>query len=104
VNALSVNEATGAVIVDSEKCVACGKCIEACPGKVPYIHPRKKHVLICDLCGGEPECAKICEKAHFLALIKSTRTMSLHYDLYSKSPEEITANLVVNLYGEKGGS
>jgi hypothetical protein len=28
--------------------------------------------------------------------------MSLHYDLYSKSPEEITANLVVNLYGEKG--
>jgi len=102
VNALSVNETTGAVIVDNEKCIACGKCIEACPGKVPHLHPNRKHILICDLCGGDPECAKICEKARFLALIKSTRTPSLNYDLYAKNPEEITANLVVNLYGEKG--
>jgi hypothetical protein len=26
----------------------------------------------------------------------------LSYDLYAKNPEETTANLAVNLYGEKG--
>lgn len=100
--ALSVHEETGAVIVDNEKCNACGICIEACPGKVPHLHPSREYIVICDLCGGEPECAKICEKAKYSALMKSTRTSSINYDLYAKNPEEITANLVVNLYGEKG--
>jgi Fe-S-cluster-containing dehydrogenase component len=102
VKSLSVDEKTGAVINDTERCISCSKCIEACPGKVPFLHPATRKATICDLCGGEPECAKICEKARFLALMKSTRTSSTNYDLYSKNPEEITANLVVNLYGEKG--
>ena len=100
--ALSVNEETGAVIVDNEKCTACGVCIKACPGEVPHIHPNKKHIIICDLCDGDPECAKICTHAGFSALLKSNRTTSKTYDLYAKKPEEITANLIINLYGEKG--
>ena len=102
VKALSTNEQTGAVIVDKEKCTACGLCIKACPGTVPHIHPNKKHVVICDLCGGDPECAKVCTRAGYCALAKGTRTSSINYDLYAKNPEEITANLAVNLYGEKG--
>ncbi|MCJ7770585.1 4Fe-4S dicluster domain-containing protein [Candidatus Bathyarchaeota archaeon] len=102
VKALSVNEQTGAVIVDEEKCTTCGACIKACPGTVPHLHPREKHIVICDLCGGEPECAKICQRAGYRALLKGTRTSSINYNLYAKNPEEITANLLVNLYGEKG--
>ena len=102
VKVLSTNESTGAVIVDKEKCTACGICINACPGKVPHLHPNKKYVVICDLCGGDPECAKVCTRAGYYALMKGTRTSSLNYDLYAKNPEEITANLAVNLYGEKG--
>lgn len=68
VGALSVNEATGAVIVDDQKCIGCGKCIEACPGKVPRIPKGKKTVVICDLCNGEPKCVKICNEAGYNAL------------------------------------
>ena len=100
--ALSVHEQTGAVIINEENCTACGLCIEACPGKVPHLHPNRKKIIICDLCGGTPECAKICERAGYRALFNGTRTPSLNSDLYAKPPEEITANLVVNLYGEMG--
>jgi Fe-S-cluster-containing dehydrogenase component len=107
--ALSTSEKTGAVIVDKEKCTACGICIKACPGNVPHMHPNKKYIVICDLCDGDPECAKVCTRAGYNALTKSTRTsapssmgVSLSYDLYAKNPEETTANLAVNLYGEKG--
>lgn len=104
VDALSVSAETGAVIVDDATCTACGLCITACPGEIPHLHPNGTHIVICDLCGGDPECAKICEQAGYLALFKGSRTQrgAKNYDLYAKNPEEITANLVVNLYGEKG--
>ena len=101
VEALSINEKTGAVIVNNEKCTSCGACIDACPGKIPYLHPTNKKAVICDLCEGEPECAKICERAGYYALFKGERTPSINFDLYAKNPEEITANLAINLYGEK---
>lgn len=101
--ALSANEDTGAVLVDNEKCTACGLCIDACPGKIPHLHPDRTRIVICDLCGGDPECTKICERARYFALFRSTRPRdSVHHDLYAKNPEEITANLIINLYGEKG--
>lgn len=100
--ALSVDEETGAVIVSDEKCTACGSCIQACPGEVPHLHPDRKRIVICDLCGGEPECAKICERMRFDALMKSTRNASKNYDLYAKRPEEITKDLAIGIYGEKG--
>lgn len=102
VQALSVDEKTGAVLVDNDTCNACSLCIEACPGQIPHLHPNRKHIVICDLCYGKPECAKICERIGFKALFKGTRTESINFDLYAKNPEEITANLVVNLYGERG--
>ena len=60
VEALSTDPIYGAVIVDREKCKSCGACITACPGTVPFLHPGYNKVIICDLCGGEPECVAIC--------------------------------------------
>ena len=102
VEALSVDQGTTAVLVDREKCISCGQCISSCPGKVPFLHPKDNKATICNLCGGDPECAKVCTRAGYCALSKGTRTSSISYDLYAKNPEEITANLAVNLYGEKG--
>ena len=100
--ALSVNEQTGAVAVDKEKCTACSICIRACPGTIPHLHPNKKYIVICDLCDGDPECAKVCTQAGYNCLQKGTRTSSKSYDLYAKKPEDITANLAVLQYAEKG--
>ena len=67
--ALKWHAASGAVELITEKCTACDKCVDVCPTKVivrsdagirfddaelPW------YPIICDLCGGDPACARIC--------------------------------------------
>ena len=101
-NALSISKETEAVLVDKEKCTGCGLCIVACPGRVPHLHPTENYALICDLCGGEPQCVKVCNEAQFDALWTVKKLETHSYKLYAKRPEEVTRDLVINLYGEKG--
>lgn len=100
-----MSEVTGAVLVDREKCIGCGKCIEACPGRIPFLHPGDKKAVICDLCDGDPECVKACQKANFDAiwLVKEAQTGfgGPSHKLFARTPEEITKDLAVNIYGEK---
>lgn len=105
-NALSVNKETSAVEVDKEKCIACGKCIDACPGKIPHMHPTKKHIIICNLCDGDPECVKACQEGKWNALWVAPRPDSpvsnpLSIKLYARTPQEITKDLARNIYGEE---
>lgn len=101
VEALSVSEETGAVLVDREKCTGCGQCIDACPGKIPHIHPTENYVLICDLCEGDPECVKVCREGGWSVLKVVPRDESVRR-FYARTPEEITRDLVIKLYGEAG--
>jgi Fe-S-cluster-containing dehydrogenase component len=101
--ALSVNPKTGAVQVDDAKCTARGVCIDACPGRVPHLHPNKERILICDLCGGKPECVKVCQEGKWEALsIVKRRGSAGSLPVFCRTPEEITRELAINLYGEKG--
>lgn len=102
VNALSVDDDTGAVVVDEEKCTGCGLCIDACPGKIPHLHPSKNKALICDLCGGDPECVKVCVEAGYMALRVVQRDLitSSCTKTYARHPREIARDLAVNLFGE----
>lgn len=102
-NALSINKETSAVEVDKEKCIACGKCIDACPGKVPHMHPTKKHIIICNLCNGDPECVKVCQEGRWNALWVAPRPSGslLSIKLYARTPQEITKDLARNIYGEE---
>ncbi len=60
VDAISKDEATGAMIVAPDVCVGCKVCIIACPfGTINYQQDTGK-VVKCDLCGGEPACVEIC--------------------------------------------
>jgi Fe-S-cluster-containing hydrogenase component 2 len=99
VNALSVNEKTGAIIVD-ETCTACGECAEACPGRVPTIHPTKKIALICDLCNGDPQCAKVCQEGRYNALWVTKKPENVSYKLYAKTPDIPTKELARRFYGD----
>jgi Fe-S-cluster-containing dehydrogenase component len=101
--ALSVSSKTGAVLVDETKCTSCGICIGSCPGRVPHLHPERKRILICDLCDGKPECVKVCREGKWNTLsIVKRRGSDESLRAYSRTPEEITHELVINLYGEKG--
>ncbi len=60
VEAITTDLGTGAKVVDEGKCVGCKVCTIACPfGTINYHHVTGK-VVKCDLCGGDPECAKAC--------------------------------------------
>ncbi len=105
VTALSANETTRAVLVDREKCTSCGLCITACPGQIPFLHPGDKKAVICDLCNGDPECAKVCTEAQFDALRAVKEGLGwgggLSQKLFAQIPEELTKDVAVNLFGEK---
>lgn len=58
--ALSRDEKTGAIVVDDQACTSCEACLSACPVGAISLNPGKDVVLKCDLCGGDPECVKIC--------------------------------------------
>lgn len=60
VEAIVVNQSTGAKEVLEDTCVGCKVCTIACPfGTVNYNSSSGK-VIKCDLCGGDPWCAKAC--------------------------------------------
>ncbi|NIP66883.1 4Fe-4S dicluster domain-containing protein [Candidatus Bathyarchaeota archaeon] len=97
--ALSINRETAAVSVAREHCTACGQCTEVCPGNIPHVHPTQGYAIICDLCHGEPKCVEACQEGDWNALKLVTRKDRL-YKLYARTPEEITKDLIVGLYGE----
>ncbi len=49
------------VLIDRQKCVGCGMCVSACPFGAMKIDKKTVKSYKCDLCGGDPECVKICE-------------------------------------------
>lgn len=99
-NALSISKRTGAVLVKARLCTACGRCIDACPGRVPHMHPKEKRILICDLCGGNPQCVKVCQEGEWNVL-KTVPRRGHAYKLYARTPEETTRDLAVKMYGQK---
>ncbi len=52
----------GNIVVDTKLCDSCAKCVQACPFHGIKMHPQTKMPIICDLCGGDPECIKRCPK------------------------------------------
>lgn len=56
----------GFVLIDEERCVACGYCVQACPYSVRFINPIKKTSEKCSWCyhrvskGMQPICVSAC--------------------------------------------
>jgi len=100
--ALSVDEETSAVLVDREKCTSCGLCIKACPGQIPFLHPGDNKATICDLCGGDPECVKVCQETRYYCLDVVEESPNVNHKLFAMHPLTVAKDLAVNLFGEKG--
>ena len=60
--ALTLNEKLGNVEFNPELCNLCGECVKACPQGVVRLDREGRRVLICDLCGGAPECVDWCSR------------------------------------------
>jgi Fe-S-cluster-containing hydrogenase component 2 len=50
------------IILDEKICLGrkCLKCQEACPAQYVWVNPDTGQPLMCDMCGGDPECVKAC--------------------------------------------
>lgn len=75
--ALTQNKETGVVTVDTTKCFGCGwLCVQACEFGAITIHPDKRKAIVCDLCGGDPLCVKLCipEALKLITLDELTET------------------------------
>ena len=58
--AISQDPISGVVSIDETRCSGCGECMEACPYGAMALHPDTGIAIICDLCGGNPECVLHC--------------------------------------------
>jgi len=101
VDALSVNDRTGAVKVNARRCTACGLCVKACPGHVPHLHPRGNCVVICDLCDGKPKCVKACQDGRWGALTAVPKAKAFSRRALAKTPRALTREVAIQILGEK---
>jgi carbon-monoxide dehydrogenase iron sulfur subunit len=60
VNAIAVDEQTGAKVVLDDVCVGCHLCSIACPFGTVFTLPTSGKAAKCNLCGGQPACAVAC--------------------------------------------
>jgi Fe-S-cluster-containing hydrogenase component 2 len=60
--AIQKDPKTNGIILNEKICLGakCLKCVEACPAQFIRVNPDTGQPLMCDLCGGDPECVKAC--------------------------------------------
>jgi len=59
--AISRDEELNRVLVDYGLCIACKMCVAACPFGVMQFNEARGQTFKCDLCDGDPQCARFCE-------------------------------------------
>jgi len=90
--------------VDEKAClgaVKCGSCIAACPPEFLRSHPDTGRPMFCDLCDGDPQCVKACDKQSK----ESGQTLrcdpqigGLHWAYREVTPQDAIDGLMVNIY------
>ena len=60
-DAMYLDEKTDALLINEDNCIECLACVDACPFGAIQVGPNME-ILKCDLCGGEPVCAKYCSE------------------------------------------
>jgi Fe-S-cluster-containing hydrogenase component 2 len=95
--ALYRDEKTQAITNDTQRCIGCGSCADACSTqRVGVIVPNpetNKPEHMCTLCGGDPQCVKYCPKGAL-----SHVRVSNWREFYGMGPEAIAEELINRWY------
>jgi anaerobic carbon-monoxide dehydrogenase iron sulfur subunit len=60
-NAIHRDPELGSVVLEEKMCVGCKMCVSACPTGAMGFDPDLGFAYKCDLCGGDPQCAHVCQ-------------------------------------------
>ncbi len=94
--AIRVDPETGAIVIDSQACISCHYCVEACPqATAVFVHPSTGELLVCDLCGGDPECVKVCP-AGTLSSLQGSSFDGAHYAAHP--PGKVASDLAFQFF------
>lgn len=61
VKAISRDEDLARVMIDYDVCIGCRSCVAVCPFGAMSFNTIDKQVFKCDLCDGDPQCARFCD-------------------------------------------
>ncbi len=89
---------TGLIMVKDKQCKGCDWCVQACPHGGIMIHADTGKAVVCDLCGGEPQCVEFCPE-EALELVSSDDEADKKFsDALEKLPAETErlANIAKN--------
>jgi Fe-S-cluster-containing hydrogenase component 2 len=89
--------------VDEKTCLGdkCGNCAEACPPEFLRPHPETGRPMFCDLCGGDPQCVKACDrqsKESGQTLRSDAQIGGLHLSYREVTPQDAIKGLMVNTF------
>jgi Fe-S-cluster-containing hydrogenase component 2 len=87
--AITRDEVTGAMLVNDVKCIRCKMCVHACPFGNAMYDSQSRKINKCDLCGGDPECAKNCPSGAITYREASTANISKKKAIAAKFKEII---------------
>lgn len=59
--AITRDDETGAIVINQIKCIKCQMCVNACPFGSAGYDSVSGLITKCDLCNGDPACARSCE-------------------------------------------
>jgi len=80
------------VQIDAEMCIACRRCVAACPfGAISC--PKGSKAIKCDLCGGSPKCVEFC----FYGCLSFRELSDKEYKTRSRKIKSLTARVCRNI-------
>ncbi|ABC21117.1 4Fe-4S ferredoxin, iron-sulfur binding protein [Rhodospirillum rubrum F11] len=59
-HAITDDVVTGARLINETRCIKCTMCMQICAFGATFQDERSRKMLKCDLCDGDPLCAKAC--------------------------------------------
>jgi len=58
--AIRLDNYLGIPLIDRDRCIGCRACLSACPYAGIHFDDTVGRPVVCDLCGGDPLCVKVC--------------------------------------------
>jgi Fe-S-cluster-containing hydrogenase component 2 len=77
-------------VVNEGLCTQCLACVDACKAKAMRVNPRTGFPMLCDRCGGDPECIKACPSSAIEGYIVPTGMESFYG---SDSPADVAEKI-----------